>query len=548
MKLNRLVAQAVQALLELGARRNSLSLSHTHTHSLDRSYTHTHTHTHTHSHTHTHTHTADAPLKLNGWSVSAVFQMQPSCAPPRVLSMCDTPSTHSLVDFLTSLIHRDVQVPCCVCKVGWTGPTCRHPLSTKPTAHAPGDIGIRFSKFQFIDKTAPVGFLPVGTDDYPMVGKTAQVLKDETNADSVVTPDDAELGGKSAADYIHALGGCPAMPNADPNHSYWKQLEAVVDLQIFRRGGGAVDTLLTLPRMWQTATVDDVAQNVRGEYPGWFQQTLIQWLWTQNVELDHEIVPFRSMVDFVGTQVRMADINMWAIREVACINFHMKWTCGLARPEEVAYMIATDRLQPHDGVPTELVRKIKSMNLTNPEDFTAFAGVGCPRHPSWPAMHAASSAASLWLAVVLHLTADQYCEALRLDYAVAFGRSVAGVHYLGDNTAGLNLGQLIVAERLADHLAATYGSNRTLVQAKIQNKLVDWTKFDSRSCSFPDGAPAPAQVSALALEPAPTPASALTPVPTPAPSSVFCASVRRAFPAVHQKQCPAVECPPQDQV
>jgi hypothetical protein len=37
------------------------------------------------------------------------------------------------------------------------------------------------------------------------------------------------------------------------------------------------------------------------------------------------------------------------------------------------------------------------MHLTRAEDFTHY-DEGCPLHPSWPAMHSASSAASLWLA------------------------------------------------------------------------------------------------------------------------------------------------------
>jgi hypothetical protein len=51
---------------------------------------------------------------------------------------------------------------------------------------------------------------------------------------------------------------------------------------------------------------------------------------------------------------------------------------------------------------------------------------GSPLHPSWPAMHAAGSTCSYWLPAIAKISPEQYCEALRLDYAVAFARTVAG--------------------------------------------------------------------------------------------------------------------------
>ena len=72
------------------------------------------------------------------------------------------------------------------------------------------------------------------------------------------------------------------------------------------------------------------------------------------------------------------------------------------------------------------------MNLRSQFDFTAYAE-GSPDHPSWPAMHSAGASASLWIAVVADLTPEQLCQARRLDYAIAFARTVAGVHYPDDN-------------------------------------------------------------------------------------------------------------------
>jgi hypothetical protein len=55
------------------------------------------------------------------------------------------------------------------------------------------------------------------------------------------------------------------------------------------------------------------------------------------------------------------------------------------------------------------------MNLKSATDFTAYPE-GSPTHPSWPAMHSASSAASFWLDIIMDLTEDQLCEARMLDW------------------------------------------------------------------------------------------------------------------------------------
>jgi hypothetical protein len=115
-------------------------------------------------------------------------------------------------------------------------------------------------------------------------------------------------------------------------------------------------------------------------------------------------------------------------------------------------------------------------------------------------MHSAKSASSLWLAVIAKLTPAQYCQALRTDFAVGYARIVSGVHYPSDNIAGLNIGQTVIAEELADHLARTYGANKTAAEAKINKLRFDWKTFDSEKCTVTYGIPAP-------TKPAPTPSS-----------------------------------------
>jgi tRNA U38,U39,U40 pseudouridine synthase TruA len=97
-------------------------------------------------------------------------------------------------------------------------------------------------------------------------------------------------------------------------------------------------------------------------------------------------------------------------------------------------------------------------------------------------MHSASASASLWLPVVMNLTDAQVCEVKRVDYAVAYARTVAGVHYPSDNIAGLKLGQELVARKLPQELHEKYGSDVEVVKAKIEQLRFNWEDFTSTDC------------------------------------------------------------------
>lgn len=157
--------------------------------------------------------------------------------------------------------------------------------------------------------------------------------------------------------------------------------------------------------------------------------------------------------------------------------------------QQVGWLVANNRSLAQ-YCPDDLREIIDSWNITDPFDFTAYKTTGSPMHPSWPAMHSAASSASLWMAVVFNLTDDQYCQALRTDWAVSWARTAAGVHYPSDNIAGLNMGQLVVADHLTEYLATRWNAPRPRVRAKIEKYLVDWNLFDHRTCTFRDPAAA----------------------------------------------------------
>lgn len=79
----------------------------------------------------------------------------------------------------------------------------------------------------------------------------------------------------------------------------------------------------------------------------------------------------------------MGAINTWTFEAVAAVNFHVEM--------ELDWLIHKGDLTEKDGVPEDLIKDIKSMELCSPFDFTAYKKTGSPTHPFFPAMHSAGS-------------------------------------------------------------------------------------------------------------------------------------------------------------
>jgi membrane-associated phospholipid phosphatase len=334
-----------------------------------------------------------------------------------------------------------------------------------------------FSKIKFDQDPSLSGqYLPL--EQYPLSATVQHALATLTTAHSPMTRANMPSGTSAAADApnreIWDLGGWPSFPGSD---SFWTDLRTTVQWQMLRRSNGPVP--FTLPDLWSGYNISQVSEAVHGEYPGFWQAELLKSLWKQKLAVDYNVMPFLSRVDFVGTTVRLAELNTWAISAVCPMNFLVKWFVGRLRPEEIAFQIARGL---RTDAPSDLQASIDMMNLQTPEEFTGYPE-GCPSHPSFPAMHGAASAMSMWLAVVADLTSEQYCQLLRMDYAVSFARTVAGMHYPTDNLAGLNLGQHLVALVLPQHLATEYGANLTAAQAKVDRFRFHWDSFNPVTCS-----------------------------------------------------------------
>lgn len=346
-------------------------------------------------------------------------------------------------------------------------------------------VNVRFNKFGLLDE-AYRPYLPFGKDEYPISNNDTIVdmLKTKTDAISVVHERDYEIK-LNVAELIGNVGGFPDHPTSDLNAPYWDELNKVIDMRVRtvnylnQRAKNHISDVMQLPLRWENYTMDDLAEAVHDEYPGLHQSEFLADLVGAKkygpISFDHNIIPRRSTAQFLRGIVMLSDINTWSIGKVGPHNFASKWYAGRARPEEVVWKILDGSL----AAPQQTVSKIQNYptTLSKPEEFTNYPE-GAPRHPSWPAMHSAASNISYWLRIVMNLTPRQLCEAKKVDYAVAYARTIAGVHFEDDNIDGLNMGQIIIEKTIPTHLKKKYKAVKKTVKRKAKKMRFEWNDYD----------------------------------------------------------------------
>jgi len=348
------------------------------------------------------------------------------------------------------------------------------------------DLNVRFNKFDALDEDNEEvkKILPLGKFDYPISKnkKVSRILKEDTTAASVVNSKKDYEVIYSVRGLIDDVGGEPDHPEKRIGAAYWDKLKEVVEMREKdddELASTGLNDTMQLPLRWKDYTVYDVAEAVHDEYPGLHQAEFLGDL-TQGmygaIEFDNMALSKRSGTRFLRGIVALADLHTWSAGVVGPHNFGAKWYVGRARPEEVAYKISTGDIES-EFVPDEIWQSIKDMGLEKATDFPQYPE-GSPVHPSWPAMHSAASNISFWLQVIMNLTPAQVCEAKKVDYAVAYARTVAGVHFPDDNIAGLKMGQIIVSRQLAQHLSVKYDSDKRYIKDKIDEVLFDWNDYD----------------------------------------------------------------------
>jgi len=191
-----------------------------------------------------------------------------------------------------------------------------------------------------------------------------------------------------------------------------------------------------------------------------------------------------EQIEFVNTKVAMSQLLGWTVNTVSAVAFASKWAGGRARPQEVVWEIHENGKDNFTfGVPDDIVRNIKNMDLTDEFAFTRYKTKGAPQHPSHPAMHSAGSAISSWIQVISDPTDAEIAMAQHYDYSIAYFRTFAGVHYPSDNRAGLQLGRFILGKNGPDFLAESYGCSaetKANIKAHAESKRpdIDWGNYN----------------------------------------------------------------------
>lgn len=336
----------------------------------------------------------------------------------------------------------------------------------------------RFEKFNFTSTSYIIPF--------PLTESDITILRQNSNSISVVS---GECTGPEIENIIANLGSLYP-PSHPEDQEFWTKFAEVANVQRARQTSNALlDVNMpfsSLPKLWQTFDTNQVAEAVHDEFPGVYHgQMITQWLTDKSLK-PSSIIPKNGQIDFLRGEVFLSNMVGLAIELVGYCNFSLKWQHGRARPEEIAWKIKNNDLSVPSSVDedirTEITEAINAISFDgSATGFTAYPE-GSPTHPSWPAMHSASSAASFWLDVVMDLTDEQRCEARKLDYAIAYARTVAGVHYPDDNIAGLTIGQEVLAERLRDYLVTNYDADEGAVREAVKRAKYDWTTFTTSDC------------------------------------------------------------------
>lgn len=328
----------------------------------------------------------------------------------------------------------------------------------------------------------PNGLLPLKRIDYPITGFVNRTLR-VSDAYSVITPDDFEVV-YNIVHLIDSVGGLPPMPEPDVDAPFWKLLRHVMRVREIRLATPN-RKLFPRPERWLNNNLNEVAEFVHNEFPGSIQALLLSDILQKKhgpVVVDPNIIPRRTDFLFLQKDFLLAHINTWTMSVVGPHNFCAKWYCGRPRPEEVVWAIKQGEIT--EGVPPDIAARIRELDINSAPEFTAYAE-GSPRHPSWPAMHAAATSLSLWMSVVLDANDEQLCQAILTDYGISYARTVAGVHYPDDNIAGLNMAQQVLRRAMPQYLKEKYNSDPEQVALKIKNNLYDWRDFDpANPCPF----------------------------------------------------------------
>jgi hypothetical protein len=116
---------------------------------------------------------------------------------------------------------------------------------------------------------------------------------------------------------FRTFGGLLSFPSSNSSAGFWDDFMEVLEIQEDRLAGDvATADLMVLPDIWAGKNLTAVADAVHDEYPASHHVELMKTFFGQGLTIDYNILPFRSQRDFIGLEVRMADLVTWAFAAV----------------------------------------------------------------------------------------------------------------------------------------------------------------------------------------------------------------------------------------
>lgn len=216
------------------------------------------------------------------------------------------------------------------------------------------------------------------------------------------------------------------------------------------------------------------AMLVRDDYPLHILVSLAEFLLKRGAKF-RKILPDVGFQRFTDSMVLSSHVIGWAVHTVSPNAFACKWKHGRARPEEVIHgWLNGDFPNIDPNIEKQLNMFINNKDeIKNDQNKFTLYSEGCPNHPSYPAMHGAAAGAGLLFPILFDLTLEEEEEVRRTVLNIAMFRNVAGVHYESDSLMGIQIGEMVLAEKLPEFLEG-YGAIKSDIEQLILDKKRTW--------------------------------------------------------------------------
>jgi len=268
----------------------------------------------------------------------------------------------------------------------------------------------------------------------------------------------------------------PVLPKHPEDQGFWKEFEDVVDaVGLAKTKSRYTNAIASCFENIGIKTADRAAKLVSSDWPSDLIQIIAKDVLKQEGTKFREILPG----PFVDKVVLLDRLFGELAHVVAANSGAAKWGNELARPQEIAWLIANEKLKAPPLIIAKLreledFEKLTQGSLETHSRWFTLQGIGAPPHCSWIAMHSSAVEASCYaLRVMVEMTEATLSDCILAVNNVGGFRTLLGVHYEQDNIAGYWLGQETAKRYLPDFFRS-FGADMGLLKAAMKKAEVDW--------------------------------------------------------------------------